>query len=305
MTKEIHVRHSNDNRLADRQENKWQGITSILLAMVLFAFSAALSKVVMQRHSIYEAIFFRFIFSIIPLLPFIFKTGLSVSLVTGKLDQHIFRSIAGVTSIFLYFYCIDVLPLSYAVTLSYSSPIFITVFSVVFLREPATLRRWLAVCIGFLGLLLVTQPTQFSFSTSILLGLGAPISSAINVMSLRELGRTEQPLTTTLYFTIFASLFFAIPTILYWSTPTAADLIISVGMGISAGLGQLFLSRAYKAASPSLISPFNYTIVFWTAVFGFLFWGHKPNVSAAVGITIVILIGLYLTRSESRGPDGA
>lgn len=277
---------------------KQRGIFYALVAMMLFSCMAALCKHLTAHYSVYEVAFFRFFFALIPLIPLIVGQGGLAVFKTGRFKEHALRSCYGLGSLILYFYSLQHLPLADAVAVSFTNPIFITILSIIFLKEKIGLHRWTAIGCGFFGVVLISGAGDFHINIGVLFGLGSAILYAFAMMSIRALGTTEKVVTTSSYFTSLASLFLIIPAGLSWTPPTFIDFLLFLVVGLVAGTGQIFLTKAYQIAPPSVVAPFNYTSILWATLIGFAVFGHVPEMRVWIGSAIVIASGLYIIHRE-------
>lgn len=281
------------------RENKQRGIVFALIAMFLFSFMAALSKYLAARYSVYEIAFFRFLFALVPILPLIVMQGGWQVFETKRFTGHLWRSFFGFGSLILYFYSIRSLPLADAVAVSFTNPLFITLLSILVLKEKVGVVTWVALALGFTGVLLIAEPKDLHLNIGVFFGLGSALFYAFAMTSLRALGATEKMVTTTSYFTLLATCYAAIPTYFTWVAPSFFDLMLFMSCGLVAGIGQLFLTRAYQLAPPSVVSPFNYTSILWAVILGFLVWGHIPEIHVWIGAMVVIASGFLIVCRES------
>jgi drug/metabolite transporter (DMT)-like permease len=278
-----------------------RGIVYALMAMFLFAIMAAVAKHFSGTYSVYQIAFFRFFFALLPLMPLIAMQGGFSVFKTTRLKGHAVRAIVGLASLVFYFMSISMLPLAEAVTLSFTNPFFIALLSMPLLKEKVGIHRWSAICIGFVGVILIANPHGVTFNTGVLFGLGSALFYAFAMFSLRSLGSSEKVLTTTTYFTVLSTLILAIPAALTWIAPKSFfDFMLFALSGICAGIGQLFLTKAYQLASPSTISPFNYTTILWAILIGIVFWGDVPPLTALLGASIIVSSGLYIAYREAK-----
>lgn len=276
-----------------------RGIAYALCALFLFSLMAAMAKHFSNDYSIFEIGFFRFFFALIPLVPLISRDGGLEVFRTQRPLGHLWRAVVGLVSLILYFYSIKYLPLSDAVAISFTNPIFIALLSILILKEKVGIHRWGAIVAGFVGVIFIAKPDGLKISEGVIFGLGSAMFYALAMVSLRTLGKTEKVLTTTTYFTVLASLMLAVPTGMTWVAPKSfVDFILFIACGICAGIGQLLLTKAYQLTPPSIISPFNYSAILWATLIGILFWGHIPDTSVLIGTGIVIASGLYIIHRE-------
>lgn len=279
------------------QNPKHRGIFCVIVAMFFLSVMAALGKHLAENYSVYEVVFFRCLFALLPLMPLIARRGGMKALYTKNFIGHFWRNFMGLASMLLYFFSLHLLPLADAVVIFFTNPLFITLFSMLLLKEQVGRRRWVAIVIGFIGVIIVAAPKGFIFNAGVVCGLLSAMVSGFAMISLRHLGKTESALSTTSWFTILSTVFSVIPAAFFWKAPGFADLLVFVLCGVIAGIGQLFLSKAYQLAAPSVISPFNYSSILWAVLFGLL-WGHFPEAHVLLGSAIVVASGIYIIHRE-------
>jgi drug/metabolite transporter (DMT)-like permease len=170
-------------------------------------------------------------------------------------------------------------------------------------EEKMNRLAWFALIIGFIGVLIIAKPTGQANLTGTLAALGAGLTAGLVMVNLRHLGKTENALTTTLYFAIFASILTFIPALFVWKMPDAAGLILAIIAGIIGGLAQLYLTKAYKYASAASVGPFHYTQIIWATFFGFIVWGHVPELHVIIGATIIIASSLMLLITKKPATE--
>lgn len=281
------------------KDAKHRGIMFALIAMMLFSCMAAIAKHFADHYSAFQIAFFRFFFALFPLFPLIVSSGGFEVFKTKRFFGHVWRSCVGTASLITYFYSLQHLPLADAVAVSFTNPIFITLLSMVLLKEKVGRNRWIAIVLGFIGVIIIAKPDGLNLNIGVFFGLASSMFYALAMISLRTLGGTEKVLTTTAYFTILASLMLAIPAALSWTAPPFLDLMIFILCGLLAGIGQLFLTSAYQNAPPSVISPFNYSSILWAVIIGFIAWGQIPALHVWIGATIVISTGIYILQQQN------
>lgn len=284
------------------------GVTSALplRAALLMAASAGLFGLMAivirfashQQHP-FEIAFFRCFFGAVFALPLLRVHGIEL-LRTRRLGFYVARCAAGIVSMLCGFWALVHLPLAQAVALSYSTPLFVTIGAVLFLGEVVRMRRWSAVIVGFIGVLVIVRPTAADFSSATLIALlGAAISGGVTI-SIKYLSRTDPAdriviLTTLLWVPL--SLPFALPV---WKWPDAATwpwLILSGALGTS---GHYCWTRALKMAEASALAPLSYLQLLVVGVLAWLFFNEVVDSYTAAGAAIVIAASLYIARREAR-----
>jgi drug/metabolite transporter (DMT)-like permease len=258
-----------------------------------------------------QIVFFRSFFAIVPIVLFLaYRKELRTALRTARPLSQIVRGLVGVTAMSLGFFALTRLPLPEAVTLGYAQPLLVVVFSALFLGEVIRVYRWSAVCVGLVGIAIISWPTLTLFRSGAAIGdqefigvmavLAAAAISAVAVLLVRDLVRTEKAATIVLWFSLTASAMslFSIP--LGWQAPTTMQVILLVFSGFFGGLGQILMTTAYRHAEASTVAPFEYTSMLLAIGIGYLAFGNIPTVYTLVGGTIVIGAGIFIVWREQR-----
>lgn len=282
------------------RDNPKLGICMIILSTILFSVLWALVKMLSERYPVDEVTFFRSALAFIPIGIMVAASGGWPLLRTQRLTGHIWRSVLGVVSMVLGFLSYHLMPLADAVALSFTSPLLVTALSVPLLGEKVGIHRWSAVVVGFLGVLLIVQPGGAMFNLGALAALGAAITTAFTQVTIRQLNRTDKPLTIVFYFTLFSTILTAVPLPFIWVAPTVEDWGLLLAMGVTGGTGQYFMTHAFGLAKAAVISPFNYIGLLWAAVFGWVIWGDIPAVHVFTGSAVVVASGLFILYREVR-----
>src|SRR5215471_14643830 len=295
------VHKTADERRPTRQERIPLGILYMLIATVMFAATSALAKWLVATYPIGEVLFVRtaaaLIGSSLVILP---TTGLAVFR-TKRLRDHALRGISQSCAQVFLVIAFSLMPLASAVAINFSAPLFATVASVVFLKEPVGPVRWGALIVGFLGVLLVTSPGVDTFQAGSLFALANAILFGTVTVGVRGMTATESAETLTMYQMAFLTVFFAAALPLGWVTPTLQDWGVMVVNGLSNALGQYLWTRALHLAPTSAVVPFNYFSLVWAIILGFLVWGDVPSPALLAGSAIVVGSGMFLLWHESRG----
>ena len=289
------------------QDRALAGIILANLAVLTFTLMDAVIKGVSEHVPTGEIIFFRNIFAFIPLLLFAWVKDGGLKFRTVNPWGHLMRGAFGVTSMYCFFRSYLEMHLSDAIALGLSGPIFITVLSVPLLKEQVGWRRWSAVTIGFIGVIIMTRPGPGMFDVHAFWPLAAAVLYALAMVSIRQLGSSEPSSTIVFYFTAFSTLasFLTIP--LGWVDPTQAWVVPpSFGIlarvfaiGIMGGCAQIFLTNAYQRARASVVAPFDYTALVYGFLLGWIFFTEVPDVFLIVGGLIVVASGVYIIHRET------
>jgi drug/metabolite transporter (DMT)-like permease len=205
------------------------------------------------------------------------------------------------------------LPLAETVSIFFSTPIFITIFSATFLREKVEIRSWIAVLVGFLGVVIMLKPGSKMIDPAALLALLTAILYATASIITRKLGKTENGVSMAFYLAVTYIIFSAIFTLALnniavaprthpsftflfreWRLPSQGDLFIFMLVGLIAAAGFYFLAQAYRLAQPSTIAPFEYIAVPLSVIWGYLFFKDILEFQSVIGIILIVGSGLYI-----------
>lgn len=276
-----------------------QGIGLITLAMALLSAMDAVVKWLSPDYSTIQLMFFRSVFAFLPLAPLVLRGGWAGSLRTQRLGTHALRSLFGISALGCFFWSLSLLPLADATAITFAAPLFVTALSLPLLGEVVRARRWTAVAVGFLGVLVMVQPGVGVFQPPALLPLATALFLALMVIQVRKLTRTDSDTTIVLYYTIMSTLVTGAVVPFYWVTPGLTDFLLLAAIGVLGGLGQLALTAAFRRAEASILAPFDYTAMVWAVLFGFLVWGELPAPNIWLGVAIVIASGTYIIYREA------
>ena len=291
--------NSLDQRAGLRADRIPLGILFMLGATVMFAFSSALSKWQVAEYSFVEVLFFRAIASLAVCAGLILpRTGLAV-LRTNRLGDHFGRSVTQATAQSLIILAFGLMPLAGAVAINFSSPLFATLFAALWLKEKVGLARAGALVTGFLGVMLVAAPGADSFQLGALFALANAVLFGSVTAAVRGMTTTESAETLTMYQMIFLTLFFALALPFFFAWPTQADAVAMIGNGVINAIGQYWWTRALSLAPPSVVGPFYYFMLVWSAALGFAFWGDVPTLALVAGSVVVVGSGLFLLWHET------
>lgn len=221
------------------------------------------------------------------------------SLATKRLPAHLLRCVVGLTAMSLTFSALLALPLAEATTIGFSMPIFATVLGALILGEPTGRWRWGAVLSGFVGVLVVAQPGGTHFPLlGALMGLGAAFCTASVTILLRQIGRTEAPMTTVFWFSALSTVPLGL---LYLFTARAHPLAtwgLLVGIGLLGGAAQLAMTTSLVRGPVSVVVPMDYTSLVWATLFGWMIFGNLPIAATWIGAPIIVASGLVIVWRE-------
>jgi len=270
----------------------------MVLSTLMFGTMAAVIRLASEQLHAFEIAFFRNFFGFVFALPLLLRHGPSL-LKTAKLPLYLARCLIGIVSMLAGFWAIVHLPLAQAISLSYSTPLFVTIGAVLVLGEVVRARRWSAVIVGFLGVLVIVRPGADAFSFGSLVALLAAAMSASVAISIKFLSRTEKPDAIVLYTTLLWVPMSLLPALFVWTWPTGLTWLWIVLAGLFGTLGHMLWTRALKLADASLLTPISFVQVAVVAVYGWFLFGEAVDHWTMVGVAIIFASNMYIARRET------
>jgi drug/metabolite transporter (DMT)-like permease len=291
----------NEAKLKTNTHHALYGSLLFTLAIFLIVAMNAFAKAAMEYHTPIETLFYRSLIAMILLLTFAGLTKQKNIFKTKHPLKHFRRSLAGNIGVAMVFWSYALLPFADVTAILFLSPLIVTALSAVFLKEKVGAFRWGAVLIGFLGVIIIIGPTGESFQNiGVFVVLFAAFTVALVSVFLRDMGKTEDTLTTVFYFLAFGVFFSGIYTIMFGSAPADKAIIPLLGAGITGGIQLIIKTHAYKLAEASLLSPITYTSIIWATLFGWFFWDEIPTMPVFIGAFIVIISNLFIISREKQ-----
>jgi drug/metabolite transporter (DMT)-like permease len=276
------------------------GIAYVLAGVTAMTIMDAAAKWLGAGYPIAEVVFFRNFFAIPPIAMLIWYGGGLASLHTTRLPGHALRAAFGLGAMFFFFTGLRYMPLAEAISLAFASPLFVTALSVPILKEQVGVRRWAAVIIGFLGVLIITRPGGDVLRIEALLILAAALSYALFLLATRRLARSESTSAIIFYSNGISLAVSALLLSFGWKTPAGTDFLIFAGLGLVGGCGSYFLVLAYRNAPAAVLAPFDYTTLILGTLLGWLIWHELPGAAVWLGAAVLVACGLYIIRRETR-----
>jgi drug/metabolite transporter (DMT)-like permease len=258
-----------------------------------------------------QLVFFRSFFAILPVLVYLaYRRELRTAVYTKRPMGHVLRGVIGVSSMGLAFSALTRLPLPEAITLNYAQPLFVVIFSALFLGEVVRIYRWSAVTIGLIGVLIVSWPKLSLLSAGSQIGneelagvfaalLSAALSAAA-MLQVRSLVHTEKSASIVIWFSLTASAIALLTIPFGWQPIDAWQAFLLVSAGICGGVAQIFMTEAYRHAEASTVAPFEYTSILLAIVIGYFAFGEHPTIHIIVGGAIVIGAGIFIVWRERQ-----
>ena len=249
-------------------------------------------------YPIGQILFFRGFFGIIFYFFIIPHDRLHNFYQTKRPGLHSLRCIAGLIAIVAIFIALRKLPLATVVSISFAAPIFTTIFSIFLLKEKVGVYRWLAVLVGFIGILIITEPGISELNIYYIFPIIFCLGLSYVAITLRQLSSTEPVWLISLFFSIAITLLSLITVPFGWVMPSIAHFLILSLIGIFGGVSNLWLSQSYKYSEVSLVTPLKYLTLVFAIIFGYFIWDEIPTIKTLIGAFLVIISTLIIFRRE-------
>lgn len=282
------------------REHAARGIGFMILATMIFACVNALVKWLGPTYPTVQLLFFRNAFALFPVLILLWHAGGFSALRTRRPMDHFWRAAVGMVSLACLFYALARMPLATVVAIMFAAPLFVTALSVPLLGEHVGPRRWAAVLVGFVGVLLIVRPGATAMDWALGAAMAAAVMYALIMIFVRRLNRTESPSAIVFYYMASTVLVSGALLPLFWVTPLGWDWAGLVALGILGGSAQICVTMALRNADAAVIAPLDYFSIVWSTLLGFLVWGEIPSSHVWMGVGVVIGSGLYIAHREAR-----
>lgn len=271
-----------------------------LVSALLIAGMYGLIKGLGQDYPVGQILFVRNLFALIPILLLIHWLGEWGALRTRNVGAHLRRCTFGTASQVLCFAAVGLLPLATATALTYTAPLFIGLFAMLFLGESVSRGRWLSLLCGFLGVYLIVLPGAGSVEPGVLVALAGAVATAAALLSIRTMSGEEKGSAVAFYFTVFGAVAGALSLWFDSVVPSLEELPVLVAIGLLGGAAQILLTFAYQNAPATLIAPFEYSTLVFASLIGFLVWADVPAGNELLGIAVIVGATTWLTLRERK-----
>ena len=245
-----------------------------------------------------EVLFFRGFFGVLFYFFIIPKQRVKNFYYTKRAGLHFLRCLFGLIALIAIFIALRNLPLATVVSISFAAPIFTTIFSIFFLSEKVGFYRWLAVFVGFFGIIIITEPGFSSLNIYYIYPIIFCLGLSYVAIAIRQLSRTEPVWLISLNFSAAITIvsLFTIP--FGWIMPNVQDLFLLSLIGVFGGVANLWLSQSYKFSEVSLVTPLKYLALVFAIIFGYFIWDEVPTIKTLSGALLVIISSIIIFRRE-------
>jgi len=300
-----------------RKNNNPKGIILILLAMIVFSVQDGIMKHIFTFVSLYEVYLIRTVVSFLLILVFLKLTKKPIVFKTQYPLLTFCRVILFFFGFSSFYISLTVLPLGFATALFFVTPFLITVFAHFFLKEEIGIRRWSAVVVGFVGVYITLDPDFSNFNYLSLLPIFCAFCYSSSMIIIKKTSDKDSVYTQTFTFyfgaIIFSTIFYFIigdgqynttdhPASQFifreWFVDLESSILFMVATGVTASVAFLLLFTAYRVASPAVVSPFEYSILLWSLLIGWIYFDEIPRLNTVIGILIIVSSGIYIFMRE-------
>ena len=251
-----------------------------------------------EDYPLGQVLFFRGFFGVVIYFFIMPRERIKNFYYTKRARLHFLRCLSGLIALIAIFIALRKLPLATVVSISFAAPIFTTIFSIFLLNEKVGFYRWLAVSIGFIGIIIITEPGFDDLNIYYLFPIIFCLGLSYVAITIRQLSTTEPVWLIALNFSIVITLasLFTIP--FGWVMPNVKDLALLCMIGFFGGFANLWLSQSFKLSEVSLVSPLKYLALIFGIFFGYLIWDEIPTIRTLLGALLVIASSLIILRRE-------
>ena len=276
------------------------GIAYAVAGMLLMSVMDTIVKWLSTGYPVSEIVLFRNVFGLLPLLVALALTGGPKSLRSPQPLLMILRALFALGAGFMFFAALRTIPLADAFALAFTGPLFITALSVPLLREKVGIHRWSAVIVGFIGTLVILRPAGQTFDPAAFLVIGAAFCYAMVMILTRRLAPRNTTLSMMIWAAAISILISGALVPFEWVTPSPLDFALLALMGLVGSAGMFLIGQGYRYAPAAVIAPFDYSILLWGVLFGWILWQELPDRLVWLGAAIVVASGIYIVRRETR-----
>lgn len=276
-----------------------RGILWMLGSTASWSTMAAITRHFTGEIHTFEIVFFRSLFGTVFLLPWLWRSGLG-GLRTRRIGMHLLRGFLGLTTIYLLFSAIALAPLGEIAAIISTRPLIGSLGAVLILHEAQRVHRWMATIVGLFGALLIVRPGLSDVSAGVTLALCAVLLMSGLSLVIKSLARTESPDTIVVWQMFVFTPCSLIPALFVWQTPGLTQLVLLIGTGLFGTFTQRCLTRAFAAADATVVLPFDFTRLVFSAVLGFLFFAEVPDGWTWLGGFLIFLGVSWMARLETR-----
>ena len=275
----------------------------MLLATLCFTGADSLGKQVAITYQVSQATMLRCILGMLFIGIYAVARKQMHHFKTRRAGWHLFRGVVHTILVLGIFYGLKHIPLAEVIAILFANPFIIALLSPLLLNEKVSRQSWLAIVIGFLGVLIIARPTLDHFHLAHAVCLISATGSALLIITARRLADTESVITLNFYLypiPILITTLWAVPS---WTSPPVMDWLLFVAMSLTATMAVIFVTQAMHHARPAVVAPIDYLRLIWTPLIGFTFWHEVPGIFTWTGIVAIVISGIYIVTHGRTMPE--
>ena len=285
--------------ISNKLTGRLAGIGLMLLGVLLFSVGDALGKHIVAVYAVGQLLLLRSVASLILLSPAIWRNRADFARVERP-GLQIIRVMLSSGEVVMFFWATVHLPLADIITFYLASPIFVTAGSAIFLKEHVGWRRWSAVLLGFVGVIIALQPSTQTLTWPALIALTGSVLFAIQMIVTRSLRRTSDIVLAASQFVSTLVLGAILTAIIGWKTPTTFDFGLFALAGLIAIGALMSVNRSLILAPATVVVPYQYSMIIWAVIFGYFVFNDVPTIHILIGAAIIVIAGIYIFLRERR-----
>jgi drug/metabolite transporter (DMT)-like permease len=276
------------------------GIGLMLLATLMFSLNDVLGKWLVATYSVSQILFLRGIAALLILAPFVVRAGLVAFRSAPQPGLQVLRAILSTTEVACFYFSVWYLPLADAMTFYLAGPIYVTAMSALFLGEKVGIHRWSAVLVGFVGVVIALNPSVGSLGVGSLIALAGSFIYAIFMVVTRQVKSTPNVVLAAAQATGGLT-FGAIGAPFTWvAVESGSHILLLLLLGAVSIVAIIFVNQSLRLAPASVVVPYQYTLIIFAVIFGYVFFGDTPQLHTLIGAAIIVASGLYIFLREQR-----
>ena len=285
--------------LVERVPPNLQGMALMFLVTIFIVSMHGLIRHLSQHLHPFEVAFFRNFFGIPILLPFLFRDGIALFR-TPRLRVHVIRSLGHVIAMLAFFYGLSTTELATANALGFTAPLFAAALATLVLGEVFRWRRWTALIVGFIGMLIILRPGVVALDTGPLLILGSSFVWGSVLVIIKSLGQHESVKTIVAWMIVFMVPLSLVPALFVWQWPSWEQVGLMAVMGMMGTAGHFMITQALKIADTAAVMPIDFLKLVWAALLGYVLFAEVPDFWTFVGGAVVFAAATYIALRERR-----
>ncbi|WEX08748.1 DMT family transporter [Chelativorans sp. AA-79] len=285
--------------LAPASDTTRLGIIVMIVAILLFALNDAMGKWLVATYTIGQVLLIRSAAALAILAPFLWKGGLRPLVQVERPGLQFLRVLFSTGEVYGFYFAVAYLPLADVMTYWLAAPIYVAALSPLLLGERVGWRRWVAIFVGFVGVIIALDPSAAALTPPAVISIVGSFAFAFMLLSSRALRAT--PDRTLVFWQIVGAGLIGLVTAPFgWVTPTGTDFLLLALLGVVAMLAHVGVNRAMKLADAATVAPFQYMLLLWAVVFGWAFFGDIPRLEILIGGAIIVAAGLFIFFRERK-----